>query len=27
MLDDLTSLTDSELLRRHVEGDGGAAFG
>ena len=27
MLDDLTDLTDQELLRRHVDGDGGLAFG
>ncbi len=27
MLDDLTTLPDAELLRRHVDGDGGAAFG
>jgi RNA polymerase sigma-70 factor (ECF subfamily) len=27
MLDDLSTLSDHELLRRHVEGDGGAAFG
>ena len=27
MLDDLTTLTDRELLQRHVAGDGGAAFG
>ena len=27
MLDDLSALTDRELLRRHVDGDGGAAFG
>ncbi len=27
MLDDLTALTDQELLGRHVDGDGGAAFG
>ena len=27
MFDDLTALSDAELLRRHVDGDGGAAFG
>jgi RNA polymerase sigma-70 factor, ECF subfamily len=27
MLDDLNALTDHELLRRHVDGDGGDAFG
>ena len=27
MLEDLGTLSDQELLRRHVEGDGGAAFG
>ena len=27
MLDDLSALTDRELLQRHVDGDGGAAFG
>lgn len=26
-MDDLTTLDDAELLRRHVAGDGGAAFG
>ena len=27
MLEDLGTLSDQELVRRHVEGDGGAAFG
>ena len=27
MLDDLSDLSDRELLQRHVDGDGGAAFG
>ena len=27
MLDDLSTLTDRELLQRHVDGDGGVAFG
>ena len=27
MLDDLSALSDRELLQRHVDGDGGAAFG
>ena len=27
MPDDLSALTDHELLQRHVAGDGGAAFG